>query len=283
MVLMIISSILVILFIVLSIMGRKYDELFEGLEGAEFPLKSIYCIGFVLKKVPILDIPAKLYENMLGQAKLVYEQKYAEYYVNVVWSQSLSFMYFITMIGFVISGLTNTIFFALIGIGFGMFSAYFFYSSMQNKLKERGLECTTELPEVVSTMALLINSGMVLKEAWETVAYNNEGEIYDLMKRACVDMENGMSETDAIYNFGLISNSAEIKKFTSSIIQGVEKGSSELSNVLVNQSTEMWDLKRQIMLQKGEAAASKLIGPIGLIFVGIIILVVAGIGSMLTI
>ena len=47
------------------------------------------------------------------------------------------------------------------------------------------------------------------------------------------------------------------------------------------QSSELWNVKRQYMLQKGETAATKLVAPTGLIFAGIIILVVAGAAGML--
>jgi tight adherence protein C len=101
------------------------------------------------------------------------------------------------------------------------------------------------------------------------------------MKNACVDMENGMSEVDAIHKFGRLTNSAEIRKFTSALTQSMERGGGELSDFLGRYALEMWGLKKQLMLQKGEAAASKLLMPTTLIFVGIIIVVIAGALGML--
>ena len=101
------------------------------------------------------------------------------------------------------------------------------------------------------------------------------------MKSSCEDMRNGMSEKDAIYKFGVLSNSGEIKKFTSALIQGIDQGSRDLTNILAEQSVEMLSLKKQIMLQKGEAAASKLLLPISLIFFGILIIVLTAAFGML--
>ena len=55
----------------------------------------------------------------------------------------------------------------------------------------------------------------------------------------------------------------------------MEKGGAELSDFLAKQSSEMWNQKRQHMLQKGEKAAAKLLAPIMLIFIGILIMIIA--------
>ena len=83
------------------------------------------------------------------------------------------------------------------------------------------------------------------------------------MRQSCNDMDNGTSEVDAIHKFGRMSNSAEIRKFTSALAQSIERGGAELSDFLGRQSIEMWTLKKQLMLQKGEAACIKVIGANG--------------------
>ena len=122
-------------------------------------------------------------------------------------------------------------------------------------------------------MAILVNSGMVLREAWHMVGQNGSGAFYELMRKASDNMRNSHSDADAIFMFGKASNSPEIKKFTSALLQSMEKGGAELSSFLANQSSELWNTKRQRMLQGGEKAATKLLLPILLIFLGIIIIV----------
>lgn len=101
------------------------------------------------------------------------------------------------------------------------------------------------------------------------------------MRQSCIDMENGMSDVDAIHKFGRLSNSPEIRKFTSALAQSIERGGAELSDFLARQSVEMWTLKKQLMLQKGEAAATKLLAPTVMLFIGIIIAVLTGALGML--
>ena len=128
---------------------------------------------------------------------------------------------------------------------------------------------------MVPKLTLLINSGMVLREAWYLVANGKEGPLYTLMKKACEDMENGDSDAVAINKFGILSDSNVIKKFTSAMVQGIEKGNSELADFLNAQVSELLAHKRQLALQNGEVAAGKLIIPLGITFGGIIMIIIA--------
>lgn len=87
-------------------------------------------------------------------------------------------------------------------------------------------------------------------------------------------MNNGVSEIDAMFNFGSRCIIPEIKKFTSTIIQGMTKGNSELTAMLQEQSKEVWQLKKQLVRREGEKAASKLLIPICVMFVGILIMII---------
>ncbi len=281
MIVLILTTVIGLLFVFNLNRGAKYEYLVENLDSKKYPLKSLYGVGYAWSN-KTFKIPAKIYEKFYSESSILYEPKYAEYYARLTWAQLLTFVHLGLVLGFTLSVVLNSKFMLFLGFALSGFCAYYFYSYMQNKVRDIEKECNLELPEVSSTMALLVNSGMILNEAWEKIAYSKEGKIYELMRNACVDMQNGVPEIEAIYKFGVLSGSSEIKKFSSSIAQALEKGGSELGMVLTKQSSEMWELKRQLMLQKGEAAASKLIGPIAFIFVGVIIIVVAGALGMLT-
>ena len=96
-----------------------------------------------------------------------------------------------------------------------------------------------------------------------------------------MEMENGISEAEAIRRFGIRCMMPEIKKFSATLIQGIQKGNSELSSMLQNQSAEIWNLRKQNVRRQGEKAASKLMIPIFMMFIGIIIMVVVPIFSNL--
>lgn len=271
--LLVIGSALTALLIYQMYSGKKYIPMIEALDE-DYPLKDLYCVGFCWMQ--FIPLKGKIREKLIGQAKLLYDPRYAEYYANVVWAQMLSFVHLGLVVGFLLGGLGDSVIFVLFGVVIAVVFGYYFLNHMSELLTDREAACTEELPEIVSTMALLINSGMTLREGWKTVAESKEGVVYTLMRDACVDMENGMAEVDAIHKFGRLSNSAEIRKFTSALAQGLERGSGDLSNFLSQQAGELWGLKKQLLLQKGEKAASKLLAPTAMIFVGIIIVVIVG-------
>lgn len=278
---MLIGSILAALLVLKMLSGEKYRYLVENLDSKEYPVSGMYVIGFAWSETSLLSLKGKMRETLVGQARLLYDPKFAEYYASVIWAQTISFVHVCLAIGFVFAGTLNSGFMAFFGILSAGIMGYYSINRMNDLLKEREIKCTAELPEIVSTMALLINAGMMLRNVWRLIADSKEGVVYDLMRQSCNDMENGMSEIDAIHKFGRMSNSADIRKFTSALAQSLERGGAELSDFLGRQSIEMLTLKKQLMLQKGEEAASKLLAPTALLFVGIIIAVMTGALGML--
>jgi len=93
------------------------------------------------------------------------------------------------------------------------------------------------------------------------------------MQTAVDEMNNGFAEVDALFRFGSRCVVPEIKKFTSTVVQGITKGNSELSMMLQEQSREVWNLRRQNIKRQGEMASSKLMIPIMIMFVGILVMV----------
>ena len=278
---LILASVAVALFVLQMVRGSKYQYMVGNLESGEFPLKSLYCTGFAWSEMPALALKGKTREKLVGQAKLLYDARFAEYYASVVWAQFLSFIHLSILLGFLLAGVLDSGLMLIVGLVMAVVFGFYFINRMNDLLTTREKECVAELPEIVSTMALLINAGMMMRHAWEQIANSKEGTAYDLMRQACVDMENGMTEVDAIHKFGRMSNSAEIRKFTSALAQSIERGGAELNDFLSRQSVEIWTLKKQTMLQKGEAAASKLLAPTAMLFVAIIIAVFSGALGML--
>ena len=131
----------------------------------------------------------------------------------------------------------------------------------------------SDFSNVVSKLALLTNAGMIMREAWEEVAYTGDSELYKEMQKTVVEMNNGVAEVDAFFNFGVRCIIPEIKKFTSTIVQGLVKGNSELVVMLQAQSKEVWSAKKQNVRRQGAKAASKLLIPILIMFIGILIMV----------
>lgn len=271
-----IGTVLAVLFLVQMKRGARFDPALDGLDGMEFPLCSLYTVGFAWSTAKPFLFHGKLAARLKREAELLYGGQYAEYYANIAWVEALTLIHLILSLAFLIAGLWFGMagFVTAVGIFLAIFAGVYSLTGMKNTLSKRTEECDASLAEIVSTMAILLNSGMVLREVWQLVSKNGDGAIYQLMQNAANDMCNGMSEPDAIYRFGRLSGSAEVQKFTSAMLQNIEKGGSELTSFMENQSSELWHLKRQRMLQSGERAATKLLMPTMLIFVGVLIIVI---------
>lgn len=270
-----IGSILAILFMVQIKKGKRFASIVEGLDSSTFPLNQLYVVGFAWSSTKLFKLRSKRAADFRAQATLLYDSQYAEYYANVAWAQTITLVHLFLTMSFLMAGIMYDLAFLMLvgGIFLSIVVAAYCLENMKNTLTKRTEECEAQLPEVVSTMAILVNSGMVLREAWNMVADSGTGAFYELMRKAAENMKNGYSDADAIFLFGKASNSTEIKKFTSALLQSMEKGGAELSGFLAHQSSELWNAKRQRMLQAGEKAATKLLLPIVLIFVGVIIIV----------
>ena len=269
-----VGSLLSMLFVSFIIVGKKYNPIVECLSGTQYPLKDLYVVGYVWNNTPLLKLRGNRYKKLREESLLIYGQKYRDYYAHLTWTQSITLAHLFSSVTFIFAGMSggSPIFLLLTGI-LGAVIVMKFYSDMKNKLKTRSEECLSELPNVISKLALLTSSGMILREAWYLVSNSKGGVLYELMRITCEDMDNGASDVDAIHRFGVLCNTQEAKKFSSALIQSLEKGGSDLVGFLAFQSTEVWIHKKQQMLQKGEIAASKLVAPITLMFMGVMIIV----------
>ena len=114
---------------------------------------------------------------------------------------------------------------------------------------------------------------MVLRDAWKKVSITGERTLYLEMQNTNLEMENGVMEIDAYRNFAERCNVKEVRKFTSLIIQNLNKGNEELAYFMKDLSDEMWEVKKNEVKQKGEKANSQLLLPMMMIFIGILLMI----------
>ncbi len=248
--------------------------MFDVLDEKDFPLKEIYGLGYAVLETVKYNYKSKGDRKLRQQLDVLYGSKYCEYYLRVIHAQQITISMTVMVIAFALYGLSSEILAVVIGLVFAGLAYYYFGTVTAKKILARSDELLRDFSEVVSKLALLTNAGMILREAWEEVAFGGEGVFYTEMQIAIDEMNNGVPEVDAIYNFGTRCIIPEIKKFTSTIIQGLTKGSRELTAMLQEQSKEVWQLKKHLVRREGEKAASKLLIPIVIMFVGILIMII---------
>lgn len=274
-----IGGVILALWLVLYLKGRKNVSLFDALEEKEYPLKEVYFVGYEALNIIKYAYRSKRDRKLRKEISILYGEKYAEYYLRVIHAQQITIALTLFVLAFVMYGLANDIMAFVVVVFFAFVAYYYFGTVTSERILKRSEEMMSDFSEVISKLALLTNAGMIFREAWEEVAFTGERALYLEMQAAVGEMQNGYAEVDALFRFGVKCVVPEIKKFTSTVIQGITKGNSELSMMLQEQSREVWNLRRQNIRRQGEKAANKLMVPIMIMFVGILIMVLIPIFS----
>jgi len=264
-------------FVILLITSGEFEEYITPLDSKEFMMTEIYGVGFKVMKILKLEFKSREAVQTRENVVVLYGERYADFYLRAFYAQKISLIYFIFAIACGLSALAeSTDKLLLLGLGIVTCGAlyYYFTTLPASKVKKRSAKFMSEFPNAVSTIALLVNSGMILREAWREVSLSDETELYLEMRKVNEEIDNGVSEIDALYNFANRCVTPEIKKFTSFIVQGLEKGSKDLAFALKNQTDELWELKKQNTLRQGELASSKLMIPLMVMFVGVLIMII---------
>lgn len=272
--------VLIILWGILLFRGsRQYKEMLEPLDGRKYMLKGLYGVGFQILGMVRYSYQSQFDRKRIAQAKIVYGEKYGEYYYCVNMAEKVTYAFSCL----VLTPLLGPLFGNPVIMLFGIFAAgvlwYYADTKITDIIKEREISITKDFCDVVSKMALLINAGMITREAWEEIGVTGSSVLYEEMRNAAVDMRNGKSEIDAYIGFGNRCGVPFVKKFISMLVQNLEKGNKELVEFLKNESAVCWEEKKHIVKRQGEAAANKLMIPLGMILVGIFVMILVPIVS----
>ena len=255
----------------------KYKNTFhaytDNLSPEEFRMPELFFIGMGFMNQVKYNLRSRKGRARIKEISEVKGQKYAEYYYYVI--KGATFTYIWTLLPFVLilGAMSDNPMILLIGVCVVVLLVRYLEKDINDKLEERREELLLDLPQVLSKMALLINSGMVMREAWVKVSQTGERALYQEMRIASGEMANGASDLEAFRNFADRCSVRSIRKVTSTLIQNMQKGNKELSYFLEEMSREMWEEKKNLVRQKGETAGTKLLLPIAMIFGGILMLI----------
>lgn len=269
-----IGAVLLGIWLLLFFTGLKYASLFDALTEKEFPLKEIYFVGYAALELVHYSYKSKHDRKLRKELSVLFGEKYAEYYLRVIHAQEITMSLTLAILGFALYGVADDIAVLVVLLIFAGLAYYYFGTLTEKRILKRSEEMLRDFSNVVSKLALLTNAGMILREAWTEIAFSGETTIYREMQTSVEEMNNGISEIDAIFRFGKRCIIPEIKKFSSTIVQGLVKGNNELAMMLQAQSREVWMLKKQDIHRQGEKAASRLLIPVVIMFVGILIMVI---------
>jgi tight adherence protein C len=270
-----IGGVLTAVWLALYALGFRRGRMFDPLSEREYPLREVYFVGYAAMGIIRYRYKSRRDRRVRRALEVLYGERYAEYYLRVLHAQRVTLALTAAVLSAVLYGLTGDAAAAAVTLALAAFGWYYAGTAADRRLLKRAGDMRRDFGEVISKLALLTNSGMILREAWEDTAGAGRTLLYEEMRRAVEEMQNGVSEADALFNFGARCVIPEIRKFASTLIQGLVKGNSELAYMLKEQSGEVWSAMKHDVRRQGEKAAGKLLIPVTIMFIGILIMIVA--------
>lgn len=272
--LLIVATILVVLWIVLAL---KYENVYaayvKAINPEEYRYPELFCIGFAIMNFLKISTKSKRARKRIKEISEVQGQKYAEYYYYIINGAKWTYGFTLLVLFALLAALGNSGIALLLGTALAVLIMVYLEELMNDKLTERRDEILSDMPQMLSKLTLLVNSGMPLRDAWKKVAYGGSRVIYLEMQTAVQQMQNGIPEWEAYRNFADRCALKEVRRFASTMIQNLQKGNAEIAYFLRDMADEMWEEKKHLVKRKGEAANSKLLLPIAMIFIGILVMI----------
>ena len=163
---------------------------------------------------------------------------------------------------------------AVLGIGslLVLVLVYAMYDEMSDLVKKRRSAISKQFPNVVSKLALLVTSGMIMDRAWKETAYSQEMELYQEMRKTADELDNLVSPEMAYGDFICRCNTKETARLASAIMQNLSKGNSEIGRLLREMAREAWQERRHTAKRDAEKANSKLMIPTMLLLLAILVM-----------
>jgi len=263
--------------IVLLFLGKRIfqDEIIERIGKQGHFGEKFFCTGYALLELLRIRFSSEKNRERISKMASIRDAKTAILYLKYIYSGIISYCLFLIPLGFMFAILAeNTAAGFVIGPLMAFAFSYMLWNHYDNLRIEKRDLTEGELPTVVSKMLLLIHSGMTLNDAWNLVAREGHGVIYDEMKITYREIKmEGVPEKKAYEGFAERCGSVKITSFVSMITQNLQKGSADLVKYMEEMLQEIWQNKEALIQRKVTRVSDLLMYPSLLIFVGILMMI----------
>ena len=268
----IISVLTTLVLLLVSKKNTEYVSETNQLSKEQYPFKDSMPMGLLLAdKVGIEKLKVKnkeLYEKMISMYGIEVEFNFRLHMANKFMLSIIAIdaVYFIVLA----NGSIN-LFMIILGLIAGI-ATYFLSDSLQEEqFKKRTKEIKYDFPEFLTQLVLLINAGLTIERAWGKILEHIDKNtvLATEMTKTYNDMRSNKSISKCLNDLSRRCKVKEISKFTSIILQNINKGSSDMVFMLQQLSEECWVERKLAAKQKGEEASSKLLFPMMLMLLAV--------------
>lgn len=269
-------TLLFVLFLLFILSAGKYRTCLNETEDREYRLKKLLPAGLF-----VLDTLKRKYTSP-------YDRKLLSALSELYGSRNVLLRLKLHLAGRIVILLLTVLSCTLVGVLSKPDGSYAFFSAMLaggalyfpdrelfNKVNKRRMAIKRDFPDFVNKLALLINAGMTVQNAWEKASYGTDrtAPLYLELTAAIQDIKAGKPEHRAYEEFAKRCRTPEITRFISVILQNLRKGNSELVPILRVFSVDCWEMRKNTAKRYGEEASVKLLLPMMLMFFAILLIV----------
>jgi tight adherence protein C len=155
-------------------------------------------------------------------------------------------------------------------------------SKIKKLMEKNKTEIVKSLPSFINQLLLLMNSGMVLNEAFCKVAQGYGQltpkrqnyftvQVYNIYESS---QQNGENVIQNFYKFGRTSNVKELARVSGILIENQNRGT-DLWDKLCEQSESLWDERKRTAMKEIRMSESKMSFPLGILLMALIIITAA--------
>lgn len=257
---------------------KRYAEIITS-HPYPFRIKLLFpCSYLIVDQLSLMerlpDFTSKIHHNLIklhGRSLSAYGSKW--FFAEII-SMSLLCVVIVTTFSVLAGGDASLLCFGfLVAIALPLLMV----RDLDVKIRKKQLMMIMELPEVLSTIVLLVNAGESVNRAWircvEVRPHKAKSPLYIELAQAVHELEMNVSFTKVMEDFSKRCALHEVSLFTSAILLNHKRGGSDFVAALHSLSLELWQRRKSVARTLGEEASSKLVFPMVLIFVVVMVIV----------
>ena len=156
-------------------------------------------------------------------------------------------------------------------------------SEIRREAAERKRHLLLDYPDVVFKMSMLLDAGLTIQNAFVKIAEEyrassalqedgRKREVYEEMLSACHEMQSGTSEAKAYENFGRRCGETCYIRLGSVLSSGLQKSAEGITELLLKESVNAMEERRQLAKKLGEEAGTKLLFPMILMLMVVLVI-----------
>ena len=130
--------------------------------------------------------------------------------------------------------------------------------------ERRQNEIGREFPGMITSLAIITDAGLNLIPAIETLVNQQREHSFfaDELNRALEEIKIGIPQKEVFVMLSARTNVEEVRFFVSALIQGLEKGSSGMTDIIRTQANESWQKRKLRAKELADKASIKLFLPL---------------------